>query len=144
MKKSIKSLFAISIWAIVVIMSPLYAQDNYKHPQLNSSGHVLDSTGTKLGWITKKGIIYNAKGEKVGAIVNQELVDSKGHRLGTIGSDGTFKNSEGVVEFYIESASKGEQCKVFDPHGKVIATVHDSYKNQACAIHCLYKKMPMK
>jgi len=144
MKTLVKSLFATVLGASIAFSNPVFAQDNYKHPQLNSSGHVLDSTGTKLGWISKKGTIYNAKGEKVGSIVKQELLDSKGHRLGTIGSDGTFKNNEGVMVFYVESTSKGEQCKVFDPQGKVIAIVHDSYKNQACAIHCLYKKMPMK
>jgi hypothetical protein len=139
MKTLVKSLFAIAFFASIVFSTPLRAQDNYKHPQLNSSGHVLDSTGTKLGWITKEGTIFNSKGEKVGAIVKQELFDSKGHRLGSIGSDGTFKNDQGVMVFYVESKSKGELCKVFDPQGKVIAVVHDSYKNQACAIHCLYK-----
>lgn len=139
MKTLFKFLFAVALGACIAFSTPLRAQDNYKHPQLNSSGHVLDSTGIKLGWITKKGAIYNAKGEKVGAIVKQELFDSKGHRLGSIGSDGTFKNDQGVMVFYVESGSKGEQCKIFDPEGKVIAVVHDSYKNQACAIHCLYK-----
>src|SRR5689334_12323420 len=129
MKTLVKSLFAIAFCASIAFSTPLRAQDNYKHPQLNSSGHVLDSTGTKLGWITKEGAIFNSKGEKVGAIVKQELFDSKGHRLGSIGSDGTFKNDQGVMVFYVESRSKGELCKVFDPQGKVIATVHDSYKN---------------
>jgi hypothetical protein len=118
------------------------AQDNYKHPYLNGSGQVVDSTGTKLGWITKEGAIYNAKGEKVGAIVKQDLFDYKGHRLGSIAKDGTFKNNEGAVLFYIDATSKGERCKVFDPQGKVIATVHENYKNQACAVHCLASKMP--
>lgn len=117
------------------------AQENYKHPHLNSSGHVLDSAGTKLGWI-KDGVIYNAKGEKVGKIERQELVDYKGHKLGNVGKDGTFYNEKGEVVFTIDSNSKGEACKIFDPQGKVIATVHENYKNQACAIHCLYTKMP--
>jgi hypothetical protein len=119
-----------------------FAQDNYKHPYLNGSGHVADSTGTKLGWITKEGVIYDASGEKVGAIVKQELFDYKGHRLGSTAKDGTFKNNEGTVLFYVDVTSKGERCKVFDPQGKVIATVHENYKNQACAVHCLVSKMP--
>lgn len=121
--------------------SSVFAQENYKHPHLNASGHVLDSTGTKLGWI-KDGIIYDAKGEKVGKIEKEELFDYKSHRLGKIGKDGTFYDEKGVIVFTIEANSKGEKCKIFDPQGKVIATVHESYKNQACAIHCLYKKMP--
>ena len=141
MKKSLNPILVIVILAITAFVNPLNAQDNYKHPHLNASGQVLDSTGTKLGWI-KEGIIYNAKGEKVGKIEKQELLDYKGHKLGRIGKDGTFYDEKGVVVFTIEPGSKGEKCKIFDPQGKVIATVHESYKNQACAIHCLYKKMP--
>jgi hypothetical protein len=140
MKKSFEFLFAIAIYAIASMVSPLYAQDTYKHPHLDASGHVLDSTATKLGWITKEGTIYNVKGKQVGKIEKHELLDSKGHRLGKIGKDGSFTDSNGVTVFTIESGSKGEQCKILDTQGKVIATVHDSYKNQACAIHCLYMK----
>lgn len=131
------------LFLLLMISAPLqiHAQDNYKHPHLNSSGHVVDSTGTKLGWI-KNGVIYNAKGESVGKIKKQELFDYKGHKLGKIGKDGTFYDEKGVVVFTIEPNSKGEKCKIFDPKGNVIATVHESYKNQACAIHCLYKEMP--
>lgn len=138
-----KTLLRFSVLAIVVCTTfTAFAQVDYKHPHLNESGHVIDSTGTKLGWVTKEGIIYNAKGEKVGAIVNQELFDYKGHRLGTMGKDGKFKNNDGTVVFYIDTTSKGERCNVLDPNGKVIATVHENYKNQACAIHCLTTKMP--
>ena len=126
---------------IFVFATILQAQNAYKHPLLNASGHVLDSEGVKLGWI-KNGVVYNAKGEKVASIKKQELVDSKGHKLGSIGKDGSFTDPNGTLVFTIEPNSKGEKCKVFDPQGKVIATVHESYKNQACAIHCLYKKMP--
>ena len=141
---TIKNVFGSMVVILVIVMissNPVFAQENYKHPHLNSSGHVLDSTGTKLGWI-KDGIIYNGKGEKVGKIKKQELFDYKGHKLGKIGKDWTFYDVKGVVLFTIEPNSKGEKCKIFDPQGNVIATVHESYKNQACAIHCLYKKMP--
>ncbi len=142
MKKLLGTSFSIAIVTIILFSNQLIAQDTYKHPHLNASGHVLDSTGTKMGWITKKGVVYNAKGEKVAKIKNQELTDYKGHKLGKIGKDGTFYDPNGAVLFTIEPNSKGEKCKIFDPQGKVIATVHESYKNQACAIHCLYKKMP--
>lgn len=134
---------SILIFMLMIFASAnmLQAQNAYKHPHLNASGHVLDSAGVKLGWI-KDGVVYNAKGEKVASIEKQELVDSKGRKLGSIGKDGSFTDPKGNVVFTIEPNSKGEKCKVFDPQGKVIATVHESYKNQACAIHCLYKKMP--
>ena len=131
----------IFILVIFAFANILQAQDAYKHPHLNASGHVLDSTGVKLGWI-KDGVVYNAKGEKVASIEKHELVDSKGHKLGSIAKDGSFTDPNGNAVFTIEPNSKGEKCKVFDPQGKVIATVHESYKNQVCAIHCLYKKMP--
>lgn len=139
--KTLKSTFLAFALLTFAFTGLVTAQDNYKHPHLNSSGQVLDSTGTKLGWI-KDGIIYNATGEKVGKIEKQELLDYKGHKLGKIGKDGTFYDENGVIVFTIEPGSKGEKCKVFDPKGNVIATVHESYKNQACAIHCLYKNMP--
>jgi len=139
MKKLLKLVF---LNVVVFATFSAFAQDNYKHPYLNGSGQVVDSTGMKLGWITKEGVIYNAKGEKVGAIVKQDLFDYKGHRLGSADKDGTFKNNEGTVLFYIDATSKGERCKIFDPQGKVIATVHESYKNQACAVHCLITRMP--
>lgn len=140
--KKLQITFFAAATLVFAFASQIIAQDNYKHPQLNSSGHVLDSAGTELGWITKEGIVYNAKGEKIAKIEKQELTDYKGHKLGKIGKDGTFYDPNGIVVFTIEPNSKGEKCKVFDPQGKVIATVHESYKNQACAIHCLYKKMP--
>jgi hypothetical protein len=138
-----KTMFGPLYAVLLMIASTLFClgQESYKHPHLNSSGHVLDSTGVKLGWI-KEGVVYNAAGEKVGKIEKQELFDYKGHKLGKIGKDGTFYDEKGVVVFTVEPNSKGEKCKIFDPKGNVIATVHESYKNQACAIHCLYKKMP--
>jgi hypothetical protein len=147
MKNAFQSLFAIAIVAMSALTAPLYAQKDvadYKHPYLNASGQVLDSAGSKLGWITKEGIIHNTKGEKVAFIRGNEVVDAAGKKLGRIEKNVTYYNSEGAMVFTIEPNSKGERCKIFDPNGKVIAFVHESYKNQACAIHCLYKKMPMQ
>ena len=147
MKKSLQFFFALVVWAVAAVANPIFAQDNssnYKHPYLNASGHVLDSNGSELGWITKEGIINNAKGEKVGFIQGSDLLDANGKKLGHFDKNGTYYNNEGAIVFTIDSKSKGEQCKVLDPQGKVIATFHESYKNQACAIHCLYLKMPMK
>jgi len=141
MKKLINCALLLAIAFTFALSNSLSAQDNYKHPQINSTGHVLDENGTKLGWI-KDGIIYNEKGEKVGALEKQELVDSKGKHLGTISKEGTFYDPKGITVFTMEPNSKGEKCKVFDPQGNVIATVHENYKNQACTIHCLSKKMP--
>jgi hypothetical protein len=130
--------------AMIAFAGNTFAQTgyNYKHPHITASGEVLDSTGNKLGWITRGGEIYNSAGTKIGKIVANKLVNYKGHNLGTIGKDGTFSDEQGVAVLTVDPKSKGEKCQVFDPKGKVIATVHESYKNQACAIHCLYKNMP--
>jgi hypothetical protein len=118
-------------------------QDNYKHPNLNASGKVSNEKGEELGWISKEGIIFNAKGERIAFIKGTEVTDANGKKIGKVEKNGAYYNTDGQVVFTIEPNSKGERCKVFDPNGKVIATVHESYKNQACAIHCLTKKMPM-
>ncbi len=127
--------------AIALFAKPLFAQNDYKQPYLNSSGEVLDSVGTKLGWITPEGIIYNFKGQKEASIEEQVLLDNKRMVLGKIGSNGTFYNAKEKVLFTIEPNSKGEKCKILNPKGKVIATVHEGFKNQACAIVCLSKNM---
>jgi hypothetical protein len=139
MKKLLYPFFSLAIVVLVAFSNSLFAQNNYKHPQINSLGQVMDENGTEFGWI-KDGVIFNSKGEKVGAIEKQELVDPKGKHLGTISKEGTFYDPKGVVLFTIEPNSKGENCKVLDPQGKVIATVHEGYKNQACAFHCLGRK----
>src|ERR1041384_1292749 len=133
--------FLVFLAAAAISPTVLHAQTDYKHPHLDDSGHVLDSTGTTLGWI-KDGVIFNSHGEKVGKIEKEHLYDYKGHRLGRIGKDGTFYDENDAVVFTIETTNQGEKCKVFDPQGKVIATVHENYKNQACAMHCLSKNMP--
>jgi hypothetical protein len=123
----------------------LYAQkeQNYKHPYLNASGRVLDEKGQELGWVSKDGIVYNSKNEKIAFIKGTEVTDAAGKKIGKMEKNGTYYNENGEAVFSIESNSKGEQCKIFDPEGKVVASVHESYKNQACAIHCLQKNMPM-
>lgn len=128
-------------------VAPLNAQDhqeNYKHPYINASGHVLNEKGTKIGWVTKDGIIYNAKGEKIGYIKGPDLMDNGDKKIGRIDKNGTLYNNEGAIVFTVDPKSKGEKCQIFDPQGKVIAAVHESYKNQACAIHCLYNMKQMK
>lgn len=134
--------------AIVLILSfcayQLQAQNDYKHPQINAKGEVLDEQGVKLGWVTKEGIINNNKGKKIAFIDTQgNVTDEKGKKLGRVGKNDTFYNADGTAVFTV-SPPKGEQCQLLDPKGKVIASVHEGYKSQACAIHCLYKKMPMK
>jgi hypothetical protein len=137
-------LFTQLFTVIVILLSfsafQLQAQSDYKHPQVNAKGEVMDENGVKLGWVTKEGLINNAEGKKVAFIDAQgNVVDAQGKKLGRVGKNNTYYNAEGTAVFTV-SPAKGEQCQVLDPKGKVIASVHESYKNQACAIHCLNKK----
>lgn len=140
--KTSHSILALALLTLVV-MTSAQSQENYKHPHLNSSGKVLNEKGEELGWITQEGIIFNAKGEKVAFIKGTEVTDASGKKIGKIEKNGAYFNASGEPVFTVESNGKGEQCNLYDPKGKVIGTVHESYKNQACAIHCLYNKMPM-
>ena len=145
MKSKLRSMVAI-VMILSGIATAAQAQNtdaNYKHPNLNASGKVFNEQGEELGWVTKEGIIFNAKGEKIAFIKGTEVTDADGKKIGKMEKNGTYYNENGDVVFTIEPNSKGEQCKLFDPQGKVVAIVHESYKNQACAIHCLSKKMPM-
>ncbi len=72
------------------------------------------------------------------------LVDSKtGKSLGKAEKNGDFVYSfPGEEEKYTFSEpDKDGYCEVKDKAGKVVAMVHQNYKQQgACAIHCLTKK----
>ena len=143
----LKLLLMTLILISTVYVAPLNAQHdqaNYKHPYIDATGHVSDGQGKKLGWIAKDGIIYNAAGEKIAYIKGPELMDNGDKKLGRIDKNGTFYNNEGAIVFTVDPKSKGDKCQIFDPQGKVIATVHEGYKNQACAIHCLYHMKEMK
>jgi len=145
MKTRLKLILGLALLTFgLAIVSHAQSNDsNYKHPLLNASGKVFNEKGEELGWVTKEGIIQNAKGEKIAFIKGTEVTDATGKKIGKMEKNGTFYSADGQIVFTIEPNSKGEQCNVYDPNGKVIATVHESYKNQACAIHCLYQKMPM-
>jgi hypothetical protein len=135
--------------AIVVILLAVVnvasAQTNYKHPQINAKGEFLDAQGIKQGWITKEGIIKNAKGEKVAFIDAQgNLLDAQGKKMGRAAKNGTFYDEGGAAVLTV-ATSKGEQCEVSDKSGTVVASVHNNYKTQgACVVHCLATKMKMQ
>ena len=117
---------------------------NYKHPYLNSSGQVLDEKENIIGVVGKDGTIKNGAGEVVGHIKGTNVTEASGKKIGWVGKNGSFYDDKDAVVFTIDPKDKGERCKIYDPQGKVIAEVHESYKNQACAIHCLFKMKEMK
>lgn len=141
--------FKLVIMTCIVMLATVvtsYSQQapNYKHPYLNASGQVLDEKDNIIGEVTKDGTVKNGKGEVVGYIKGRDLKDVSGKKIGWVGKNGVFYDDKDAVVFTVDPKSKGERCKVYDPQGKVIAEVHESYKNQACAIHCLYRMKEMK
>lgn len=133
------------LFFLVCNVATLQAQTNYKHPQVNAKGEFLDANGIKQGWITKEGIIMNAKGNKVALVDGQgNVVDANGKKMGRVAKNGTYYSADGAV-LLTTSTPKGEQCEVSDKEGKVVASVHNNYKTQgACVVHCLSTKMEMK
>ena len=143
MKKQTQLKLAIITFIVMlatVIISYGQQAPNYKHPYLNASGQVLDEKENIIGEVTKDGIVKNGKGEVVGYIKGRDMTDVSGKKMGRVGKNGTFYDDKGAVVFTVDPKSKGERCKVSDPEGKVIAEGHESYKHQACAIHCLYRR----
>ncbi len=120
------------------------AQTNYKHPQINAKGELMDASGNKQGWITKEGIIMDAMGMKVAFVDGQgNLVDAKGKKMGRAGKNGNFSDINGSVLLTVGEPN-GEYCDIKDPSGKVVGRVHRNYKQQgSCALQCLAKGMKM-
>ncbi len=127
------------------LISSVQAQTNYKHPQINAKGELMDAQGIKQGWITKEGLIMDAKGKKLAFLdANGNLVDAHGKKMGRAAKNGNYYDEKGAVVLTV-SEPKGEQCEVADKSGKVVATVHNNYKTQAaCVVHCLSHPMEMK
>lgn len=138
-----KTKFSISAFAILLFSSfVIFAQDDFKHPHVNSSGHVVDHAGNKMGWV-KDGIVYDADGKQIGKIENEDIFDQKGHKIGKLGKDGTLYDHKGEVVYTVQTNSSGKH-NIVDAKGKVIGTTDDHYKNQSSAIHYLHKKKTEK
>lgn len=123
--------------AFVLGLSAAFAQDDFKHPHVNSSGHVIDKGGNKMGWV-KDGVVYDGNGKQIGKIENEDIFDQKGHKVGKLGKDGTLYDHKGTVIYTVESGEKHH--KIVDANGQVIGTVDDHYKNQGSAVHYLHKQ----
>lgn len=135
-----KALFKfVLVNAFVLVAIASQAQIDRHHPYLDETGQVVDSAGIKLGWVTTDGLIFNARADRMGMVVNQIVYDNKRQKIGTIGTDGSYKTLDGVTHFYLDNQPAAHRIKVLDPNGHVIATVHDSYKRQAIAIQFLAK-----
>ena len=110
-------------------------------PSINLSGQIYDEYDHVLGWISKEGIVQNAMDDRIAVIDKAgNAYDGKGQRIGKMDKNGSFIDAHGTLVFTV-SEPKDQQCKLIDPNGKIVGTVHSRFKNQASAIHCLYTKM---
>jgi len=109
--------------------------------KINEKGHVLDSHGTKLGYISKEDMVYNNQGKKLGYIKNGKVYDGQDNPLGMVEKGGRYYNNDGV--FILETKDIGNKCEILDPNGHNMGTVHKNYKLHACAIHCFFMEKEM-
>lgn len=133
-----KRTLIILLWALSPLMA-LAQQPSYKNPiVIGADGKMVDAKGTPVGLVTKEGLIMDHAGHKIAFVDGSgNLVDAKTNKkLGKMGKDGkTYYNANGQLEFTIKDID-GPTCDIFDAKGKKIGNVHDSYKGNACALHC--------
>lgn len=131
----------------VVFAANLSVAQNYKAPKIDASGKITNKDGKHLGSVNSKGEIMDTMGMKVAYIdTDGSLIDVKtGKKMGKAEKNGNF------VPYFRETSDKkgmtvsapmNGTCMVKDASGKVVAEVHENYKQYgACAIHCLQNYM---
>ncbi len=141
-----KNIIMVLAFLLFGFMQSSFAQQtkDYKGHVINSKGDIYFD-GTKVGSVSKEGLIKDAKGKKIAFInANGTVSDANGKNMGHLGKDGkTYYDANGALVFTTNDVD-GETCNILDAKGKVIGNVHDSYKGVACALHCFQNKMEMK
>ena len=143
-----KTLKTITLAILGVVFAINFASaQNYKAPKIDATGKIMDKDGKHIGSVNSKGEIMDPMGMKIASVdAEGTLVDSKtGKKLGKTEKNGNF------VPYFKETPDKNGMttsapmngtCMVKDASGKVVAEVHENYKQfGACAIHCLQNHM---
>ncbi len=137
---------------VLMILMSFFTQNSFgQKTRSDFKGHIIDSKGdvylegTKIGSVTREGLIKDANGQKIAFVnTNGSLLDVNGKNLGKMGKDGkTYYDANGLVVFSVNDVD-GVTCDILDAKGKKIGNVHDSYKGVACSLHCFTNKMDMK
>ena len=131
---------------MMVFATNLSQAQNYKAPKIDASGRITDTNGKYIGSITPEGVITDASGTKIGHLDSEgSLIDEKtGKKLGKSEKNGNFipHFAKTPDEGWSTSAPMNGTCMVKNKDGKVVAEVHENYKQfGACAIHCLTHNM---
>lgn len=144
MKNSIikTALLTLLVMALGVNLSKA---QNYKAPKIDASGKITDKDGKHIGNITKEGVITDEAGATIAHVdAAGMLIDSKtGKKMGKAEKNGNFvPYLPQPAEGWSVGPPMNGTCIVKDNKGKVVAEVHENYKQfGACAIHCISHKM---
>ena len=131
----------------VVFAANLSVAQNYKAPKIDAAGKMFDKNGKHIGSVNTKGEVMDTMGTKI-AYMDAEgsLVDVKsGKKIGKGEKNGNFvpifKGTADKKGMTVSAPMNGT-CMVKDASGKVVAEVHENYKQfGACAVHCLQNHM---
>lgn len=143
-----KTLKKITLAILGVVFAINFASaQNYKAPKIDATGKMFDKNGKHIGSVNTKGEIMDASGMKIASVdANGVLIDTKtGKKIGKAEKNGNYtyyaaptKDGKNLTT----AAPMNGTCMVKDASGKVVAEVHENYKQfGACAIHCLQNHM---
>lgn len=143
--KKLKTII-LAVLGVVFAINFASAQ-NYKAPRIDASGKITNKDGKHIGSVNTKGEVMDTMGTKIAYMDSEgSLIDvSTGKKIGKGEKNGNFvpyfketPDNKGMTV----SAPMNGTCMVKDASGKVVAVVHENYKQYgACAIHCLQNHM---
>ena len=143
-----KTLKTISLAILgVVFAANVSVAQNYKAPKIDATGKMFDKNGKHIGSVNTKGEIMDTMGTKIAYMDSEgSLVNVKtGEKMGKGEKNGNFvpiyKGTADKKGMTVSAPMNGT-CMVMDASGKVVAEVHENYKQfGACAVHCLHNDM---
>jgi hypothetical protein len=139
--KTLKTII-MAVLGVVFAINSASAQ-NYKAPKIDATGKITNKDGKHLGSVNSKGEIMDTMGMKVAYIdTDGSLIDVKTGKAEKNGNFVPYFRETSDKKGMTVSAPMNGTCMVKDASGKVVAEVHENYKQYgACAIHCLQNHM---
>ncbi len=134
--KNLKSLFVLLAVLITGAVNNVSAQ-NAENPNkifIGAKGGAYMHDGTTLEYIGKDDILKNSNGLNVYFTDKKGLItDAKGEKVGKPQKNGIVYNTEWVS--VLAKDKWAETCEMLDPKGHS-GNIHKNYKLHACAAHC--------
>jgi hypothetical protein len=105
---------------------------------IDARGQLLNTTGTKLGYITKSDVVRDNTGKGLYTVdMDGKVVAADGRQLGTVKANGAFLAANGQPALTIKDTGK-DKYQIVDATGHNLGTVHKNYKRHACAAQCYW------